>query len=97
MISVRSLIGIGMCALVSLLGSNTVFAQGPAAAPTGTIQERVAELEKKSDAASLWNTLGFKISGYVDAYYVQNFNNLATNVTNMRTYHHQANSSLPQV
>ena len=97
MISVRSLIGIGMCALVSQLGSNTVFAQGPAAAPTGTIQERVAELEKKSDAASLWNTLGFKISGYVDASYVQNFNNPATNVTNMRIFDTQANSFVPQL
>ena len=97
MISVRSLIGIGMCALVSQLGSNTVFAQGPAAAPTGTIQERVAELEKKSDATSLWNTLGFKISGYVDASYVQNFNNPATNVTNMRIFDTQANSFVPQL
>jgi len=88
-----------MCALVSLLGSNTVFAQGPAAAPapTGTIQERVAELEKKSDAASLWNTLGFKISGYVDASYVQNFNNPNTNVTNMRIFDTQANSFVPQM
>jgi len=88
-----------MCALVSLLGSNTVFAQGPAAAPapTGTIQERVAELEKKSDAASLWNTLGFKISGYVDMSYVQNFNNPATNVTNMRIFDTQANSFVPQM
>ena len=97
MISVRSLIGIGMCALVSQLGSNTVFAQGPAAAPTGTIQERVAELEKKSDATSLWNTLGFKISGYVDASYVQNFNNPATNVTNLRIFDTQANSFVPQL
>jgi hypothetical protein len=97
MMSGRSLIGIGMCALVSLLGSNTVFAQGPAAAPTGTIQERVAELEKKSDAASLWNTLGFKISGYIDASYVQNFNNPSTNVTNMRIFDTQANSFVPQM
>jgi hypothetical protein len=99
MISVRFLFGIGMCALVSLLGSNTVFAQGPAAAPapTGTLQERVAELEKKSDAASLWNTLGFKISGYVDISYVQNFNNPATNVTNMRIFDTQANSFVPQL
>jgi putative OmpL-like beta-barrel porin-2 len=99
MISVRFLIGIAMCALVSLLGSNTVFAQGPAAAPapTGTLQERVAELEKKSDAASLWNTLGFKISGYVDISYVQNFNNPATNVTNMRIFDTQANSFVPQL
>jgi hypothetical protein len=97
MISVRRLIGIGMCALVSLLGSNTVFAQGPAAAPTGTVQERLAELEKKSDAASLWNTLGFKISGYVDISYVQNFNNPATNVTNLRIFDTQANSFVPQL
>ena len=97
MISVRSRIGIGMCALVLLLGSNTVFAQGGAAAPTGTVQERLAELEKKSDAASLWNTLGFKISGYVDASYVQNFNNPNTNITNMRIFDTQANSFVPQM
>ena len=93
----RSLIGIGMCALVLLLGSNAVFAQGPAAAPTGTVQERLAELEKKSDATSLWNTLGFKISGYADISYVQNFNNPATNISNLRIFDTQANSFVPQL
>ena len=52
---------------------------------------------EKSDAASLWNTLGFKISGYVDISYVQNFNNPNTNVTNMRIFDTQANSFVPQL
>jgi putative OmpL-like beta-barrel porin-2 len=41
--------------------------------------------------------LGFKISGYVDVSYVQNFNNPATNVTNMRIFDTQANSFVPQL
>ena len=44
MISVRSLIGIGMCGLVSVLGSNNVvFAQ------TAQTTERLAALESKTD------------------------------------------------
>jgi len=41
--------------------------------------------------------LGFKISGYTDISYVQNFNNPATNVTNMRIFDTQANSFVPQL
>ena len=41
---VRSLIGIGMCAMVSLVGSNTVFAQ------TAQTTERLAALESRTDA-----------------------------------------------
>ena len=49
MMSVRSLIGIGMCALVSLAGSTVVFAaDAPAAAPAGTVQERLTALEAKN-------------------------------------------------
>ena len=77
--SVRSRIGIGigMCAMVSLLGGQTVSAA--------------------DDAESLWKTLGFKISGAVEASYTQNFNNPSTNLTQMRIFDTQANSFVPQV
>jgi hypothetical protein len=98
--SVRSRIGIGigMCAMVSLLGSNVVFAaDAPAAAPTGTVQERLDALEKKSDAPGLWTTLGFKFSGAAEASYTQNFNNPSTNLNSLRIFDTQANSFVPQV
>ena len=71
--SVRSRIGIGlgMCAMVSLLGGNAVLA---------------------ADADSTWKTLGFKISGAVEASYTQNFNNPNTNLNQLRIFDTQANS-----
>ena len=69
-------IGIGMCAMVSLLGSNVVSAQ---------------------DADTTWKSLGFKISGAVEASYTQNFNNPNTNVNSLRIFDTQANSFVPQV
>jgi hypothetical protein len=98
--SVRSRIGIGigMCAMVSLLGSNVVFAaDAPAAAPTGTVQERLTALEAKTEAPGLWTTLGFKLSGAAEASYTQNFNNPNTNVNQLRVFDTQANSFVPQV
>jgi len=83
----RIVIGIGMCAMVSLLGSNAVFAQEA---------ELRAPLVKK-EAESLWQTLGFKISGATDVTYTQNFNNPSNNVNNMRIFDTQANSFVPQV
>ena len=74
-------IGIGMCAMVSLLGSNVVFA---ADAPV-------------ADAASTWKTLGFQFSGAMEASYTQNFNNPSTNVNSLRIFDTQANSFVPQV
>ena len=85
-------IGIGMCALVSLLGSNAVFGQEPAAAPTGTVQERLTALEEKATAPGLWKTLGFQISGAAQASYTQNFNNPNTNVNQLRIFDTAANS-----
>ncbi|OAI47389.1 hypothetical protein AYO43_00685 [Nitrospira sp. SCGC AG-212-E16] len=76
-----------MCAMVSLLGSNAVFAQEA---------ELRAPLVKK-EAESLWQTLGFKISGATDVTYTQNFNNPSNNVNNMRIFDTQANSFVPQV
>ena len=82
--SVRSRIGIGfgMCAMVSLLGGTTVFAQAP---------------ETSKEAESIWKTLGFKISGATDVTYTQNFNNPSNNVNNLRIFDTAANSFQPQV
>jgi hypothetical protein len=70
-----------MCALVSLLGSNVVFAADAPAA----------------DAPSIWKTLGFQVSGAAEASYTQNFNNPGTNVNSLRVFDTQANSFVPQV
>ena len=77
--SVRSRIGIGigMCAMVSLLGGNQVNAA--------------------DEAAGLWKTMGFQISGAVDASYTQNFNNPNTNVNSLRIFDTQANSFAPNL
>jgi len=86
--SVRSRIGIGlgMCAMVSLLGGNVAMAahmEGHAA----------QHIEKES----LFTSLGFKISGAVEASYTQNFNNPNTNLNQLRIFDTQANSFVPQV
>src|SRR5262245_57182772 len=75
-------LGIGLCAIVSLLGSNAVFAQEP---------------DREKEAESIWKTLGFKISGATDVTYTQNFNNPSNNVNNLRIFDTQANSFVPQV
>ena len=77
--SVRSRIGIGigMCAMVSLLGGNQVMAA--------------------DEAAGLWKTMGFQISGAVDASYTHNFNNPSTNVNSLRIFDTQANSFAPNL
>ena len=78
----RLRIGIGVCAVVSLLGSTTVFAQAP---------------ETSKEAESTFKSMGFKIYGAVDASYTQNFNNPSTNVNSMRIFDTQANSFSPNV
>lgn len=77
--SVRSRIGIGigMCAMVSLLGGNQVMAA--------------------DEAAGLWKTMGFQISGAVDASYTHNFNNPSSNVNSLRIFDTQANSFSPNL
>jgi len=70
-----------MCAIVSLLGSNVVFAADAPAA----------------DAPSLWKTLGFQLSGAAEASFTQNFNNPNNNVNSLRVFDTQANSFVPQV
>ena len=90
-------IGIGMCALVSLLGSNDVFAQTAQtterlAALESSTDKRLTELEKGNDAASLWKTLGFQISGAAQASYTQNFNSPNTNLNQLRIFDTASNS-----
>ena len=87
--SARSRIGIGLgiCAMVSLLGSNAVFAQ----------ESQLREPLASKDADSLWKTLGIRISGATDVTYTQNFNNPASNVNNLRIFDTAANSFQPQV
>jgi hypothetical protein len=72
--------------MVSLLGGNVAMAahmEGHAA----------QHIEKES----LFTSLGFKISGAVEASYTQNFNNPSTNVNSLRIFDTQANSFVPQV
>ena len=79
-------LGIGMCAMVSLLGSNVAMA--------AHMEGHAAEhIEKES----LWVSMGFKISGAVEASYTQNFNNPSTNLNSLRIFDTQANSFVPQV
>ena len=75
--SLRIGLGIGMCAMVSLLGGNAASAA--------------------DGAESLWKTMGFKISGAVDASYTQNFNNPNTNTNQLRVFDTQANSFSPNL
>jgi len=99
---VRSLIGIGMCAMVSLVGGNTVFAQTAQtterlAALESSTDKRLTELEKGNDAAGLWKTLGFQVSGAVDVSFTQNFNSPNTNLNQLRIFDTQSSSFVPMV
>ena len=97
--SLRSLIGIGLCALCLLISGNSVFAESPAPAPasTPTVQERLDALEKKVDAPSIWKTLGFKASGFVDLAYTQNFNNPNSDLNQGHIFDTDANSFMPHL
>ncbi len=100
MMSARSLVGIGIGMLLSLGGGNAVFAQGPAApasTPTQTLQERLDSLEKKIDAPSIWKTLGFKASGFLDVAYTHNFNNPNSNLNQLHIFDTGANSFSPHM
>ena len=90
----RSLIGIGFCVLLSLIGGNSVFGQEPAPAPASppTVEERLDSLEKKIEAPSLWKTLGFKASGFLDVAYTQNFNNPNSNLNQLHIFDTNANA-----
>ena len=69
-------LGIALCAIASLLGSNAVFAEESAA----------------DAAKSLWDKAGFQISGTVLASYTQNFGNPQTNNNQLRIFDTAANS-----
>ena len=95
-----SLIGIGMCAMVLLVGSNTVFGQTSTPSTTervAALETRTNALEEKTTAPGLWKTLGFQLSGAIDTSFTQNFNNPSTNVNSLRIFDTQANSFVPQV
>jgi hypothetical protein len=69
-------LGIGICAIASLLGSNAAFAQ----------------VATTDDAKNLWDKAGFQISGTVLASYTQNFNNPSNNINQLRVFDTAANS-----
>jgi len=69
-------LGIGVCAIAALLGSNVAFAQ----------------VATTDDAKNLWDKAGFQISGTVLASYTQNFNNPSNNINQLRVFDTAANS-----
>ncbi|BFU96074.1 MAG: protein of unknown function [Nitrospira sp.] len=91
-----------VCLLVLLMGlvlfgGEQAFGQGSApvsasAASTASVEERLDSLEKKVDAPSLWKTLGFKLSGFVDMAYTQNFNNPSTDLNQGHIFDTNANA-----
>jgi hypothetical protein len=95
--SVRGLVSTGLCALLSLFGGYSAFGQEPAPAPTPSVEERLDSLEKKVDAPSLWKTMGFKISGFVDLAYTHNFNNPNSDLNQMHIFDTDANSFMPHL
>ena len=64
----------------------------PAPAATPTVEERLDTLEKKVEAPSLWKTLGFKASGFLDVAYTQNFNNPNSNLNQLHIFDTNANA-----
>jgi len=74
-------LGIGICAIASLLGSNAAMAAHEEGHPAQPIE-----------AASVWKSLGFQISGTVLASYTQNFGNPQTNNNQLRSFDTDANS-----
>ncbi|MDF0644759.1 MAG: outer membrane beta-barrel protein [Nitrospira sp.] len=69
----------------------------PAGAASPEVLERLENLEKKMDAPSLWKTLGFKISGFVDVAYTQNFNNPDSNLNQAHIFDTNANAFMPHL
>ncbi|WP_455377896.1 outer membrane beta-barrel protein, partial [Petrachloros mirabilis] len=85
---------------LSLVAANAVFAESASPAPAsggGSLEERVEALEKKSEAPSLWKTLGFKASGFVDVAYTQNFNNPNSDLNQMHIFDTNANAFMPHL
>jgi hypothetical protein len=69
----------------------------PSTAPPPSVMERLDALEKKSDAPSLWKTLGFKVSGFLDVAYTHNFNNPSTNLNQLHIFDTNASSFMPHL
>ena len=69
----------------------------PPAPDAPNVLERLEALEKKSDAPSMWKTLGFKASGFVDVAYTHNFNNPSTNLNQLRIFDTNASSFMPHL
>ncbi len=67
------------------------------AAPPPNVLERIENLEKKMDAPSLWKTLGFKVSGFLDVAYTHNFNNPNTNLNQLHIFDTNASSFMPHL
>jgi hypothetical protein len=77
-------LGIGVCAIASLLGSNVAMAAvDPPATPLAP---------QTLEAETVWKSLGFQISGTVLTSYTQNFNNPQTNNNQLRIFDTAANS-----
>lgn len=86
----------------ALAGGPSVWAEvsaPPATAPAAvpTVQERLDALEKKVEAPSLWKSMGFKISGFLDVAYTHNFNNPSTNLNQLHIFDTDANSFSPHM
>lgn len=69
----------------------------PSTAPTPNVMERLDALEKKSDAPSIWKTMGFKVSGFLDVAYTHNFNNPSTNLNQLHIFDTNASSFMPHL
>ncbi|MDH4187035.1 MAG: porin [Nitrospira sp.] len=64
---------------------------------TQDIQTRIDALEKKTEAESIWKTLGFKASGAVDVAYTHNLNNPSTNLNQLHIFDTNANAFMPHL
>lgn len=80
--------------VASVMAPMSFGAEPTAPAPTSSpnVLERLESLEKKMDAASLWKTLGLRISGFVDVAYTQNFNNPNSDLNQLHIFDTNANA-----
>jgi len=75
------------------------FGAEPTAPPSNesSVLERLEALEKKMDAPSLWKTLGFKASGFLDVAYTHNFNNPNSDLNQLHIFDTNANAFMPHL
>lgn len=86
-----------LCALLSVTGANNSLAQNATPVASGSLEERIEALEKKTEAESIWKTLGLKASGFVDVAYTQNFNNPNSDLNQMHIFDTDANGFMPHL